>query len=161
MLKGPGQARLEPPPRREPVQSQCPRGADIPVPIAGVPDAGKHGCGCLKSPLGRVLQSRTKIHINVMPARAGRDAEAAVRGTRAPAMLFPAQHQCSLVTLGTFCFCLCVGRGQQGAPSLAKPFSKGLPQPFTALRPSQGWTGTGTALGSAHFLPLRKKPFPS
>lgn len=140
-------------------------GADTPAPIAGVPDAGEQGCGCSKPPLGWVMQSGVKNpHKCCAPPpspRAGREAEAAVGDTRALSVLFPAQHRCSLVTLGTFCICLWVGWGQGGAPSLIKPFAKGLPQLFTAPRPSQGWTGAGTAPGSARSLSLWKKPFPS
>lgn len=73
--------------------------------------------------VGTAKQGR--IHRNALPLQARRGAAAAVGGP--PDVLLPTRHQCSLVT---FNFGLCVGRGQQGA--------KGLSQPFTAPRPSQG-----------------------
>lgn len=93
--------------------------------------------------------------------QAARDTEAVVRDTHASAMLFAAQHQSSLVTLGTFWFCLCVRQGQKGATSHTKPFAERLSQLGTAPQLSQGWTGAETALGSAHSLPLQQSPFPT
>lgn len=133
MLKGPGQARLETPPRQGPVQSQCPHRVDTPAPIAGVPNAGEHRCGCLKPPPAWVLQSRAKYGEMPCPSRQGWRLQPRSGGTCAPDVLLPTRHQCSLVT-----FSLCVGQTQPGAPSLAKPFAKGLPRPFTAPQPSQG-----------------------
>lgn len=125
MLTGAGQSRLEIPRDRSQSSHSVPAEQTPPAVIAGVPNTGDCGCRCSKPLLEWVPQSRAKIHGNVMSSQAQREAEAVVGDTHALAVLFPAQHQHSLVTLGTFCFCPSVGWGQWDAPSLTKLFAKG------------------------------------
>lgn len=79
-------------------------------------------------------------------------------GTWAPDMLLPTQHQCSLVTFN-------LSSAWDEASSVPLFLQSPLQRDFPSLSQHhghpRGWTSTGTALGSACFLPLWKKPFPS